>query len=258
MTLFLVLMATVEHYIKYPEERHHPICLLFTPDEEIGRGPEHFDAKRFGAAYAYTLDGAEPDIIEDENFNAAHVDVFASPIALLFRVIGWGFVRNIVHTASIILLLLNPNKEVAEGEGAHDEDPHNQKGVLQILFALEKVDRAETSVDGEARDEGAEGNELLQIKIGDQDRRGTVGDETDQDRIKRREVVIAAQESRDLILANPKDDEPKDKGDHIGIGEDLKRMNKRVDQMLVPRPFPFDLVAATADMGRAFAMFESL
>ena len=52
---------------------HHPVSVLFTPDEEIGRGPEHFDNERFGAEYAYTIDGADPDLIEYENFNAAHV-----------------------------------------------------------------------------------------------------------------------------------------------------------------------------------------
>jgi tripeptide aminopeptidase len=70
-----IIMAALAHYVAHPEEKHHTICILFTPDEEIGRGPEHFDAKKFGAEYAYTFDGAEPDIIEDENFNAAHADI---------------------------------------------------------------------------------------------------------------------------------------------------------------------------------------
>jgi len=61
-----IIMAAVAHYARHPEEKHHTICILFTPDEEIGRGPEHFDAKKFGADYAYTLDGAEPDLIENE------------------------------------------------------------------------------------------------------------------------------------------------------------------------------------------------
>jgi tripeptide aminopeptidase len=77
-----IIMAAVEHYIRHPEEKHHPIAILFTPDEEIGRGPEHFDAKRFGAAYAYTLDGADPDIIEDENFNAAHADITIEGVSI--------------------------------------------------------------------------------------------------------------------------------------------------------------------------------
>ncbi|OPZ36488.1 MAG: Peptidase T [Tenericutes bacterium ADurb.BinA155] len=70
-----IIMAALEHYAKHPEEKHHPICFCFTPDEEIGRGPDHFDAKTFGAAYAYTLDGGIYDEIAIENFNAAHATV---------------------------------------------------------------------------------------------------------------------------------------------------------------------------------------
>ena len=102
-----IIMATVEHYIKHPEEKHHPISLLFTPDEEIGRGPEHFDAKRFGAAYAYTLDGAEPDIIEDENFNAAHADVVIEGVSI-HPGEAKGKMVNALHVAEEFDALLNP------------------------------------------------------------------------------------------------------------------------------------------------------
>ncbi len=50
---------------------HGRLCIAFTPDEEIGRGTEHFDLEGFGAAYAYTVDGSEAGEIEYENFNAA-------------------------------------------------------------------------------------------------------------------------------------------------------------------------------------------
>ncbi|MBR4274793.1 MAG: tripeptide aminopeptidase PepT, partial [Bacilli bacterium] len=63
------------YLVKNKEVKHHPIAILFTPDEEIGRGPEHFDAKKFGADYAYTIDGDYPDHIDIENFNAAHANV---------------------------------------------------------------------------------------------------------------------------------------------------------------------------------------
>jgi len=70
-----IIMSVIEYYVKNPQIRHHPICFCFTPDEEIGRGPENFDAKAFGAAYAYTIDGSEHDVISIENFNAAHADI---------------------------------------------------------------------------------------------------------------------------------------------------------------------------------------
>ena len=70
-----VIMSVLAYLVKNKEIKHHPIAILFTPDEEIGRGPEHFDAKKFGADYAYTIDGDYPDHIDIENFNAAHADI---------------------------------------------------------------------------------------------------------------------------------------------------------------------------------------
>lgn len=65
------IMTLVETLVKHPEIRHGNVQIAFTPDEEIGRGTVHFDVKRFGADFAYTLDGDEVGIIEFENFNAA-------------------------------------------------------------------------------------------------------------------------------------------------------------------------------------------
>ena len=50
---------------------HGRLCVAFTPDEEIGEGPDHFDVAAFGAKYAYTVDGSTPGVIAYENFNAA-------------------------------------------------------------------------------------------------------------------------------------------------------------------------------------------
>jgi len=110
-----IIMATVEYYVKHPEVRHHPICILFTPDEEIGRGPEHFNAKRFGAAYAYTLDGAEPDIIEDENFNAAHADIEIEGVSI-HPGEAKGKLVNALHLASEFDALLNPEERPEKTE----------------------------------------------------------------------------------------------------------------------------------------------
>ena len=54
---------------------HGPVCLAFTPDEEIGEGAENFEPDSFGARFAFTLDGGEVDLLETENFNAASADV---------------------------------------------------------------------------------------------------------------------------------------------------------------------------------------
>lgn len=64
-------MTMAEYFLSHPEIPHGEICIGFTPDEEIGRGADHFDVKDFGAAVAYTVDGGPIGEIEYENFNAA-------------------------------------------------------------------------------------------------------------------------------------------------------------------------------------------
>jgi len=65
------IMAAVEYLINHPEIKHGTIKIGFTPDEEIGRGADLFDVEKFGADFAYTLDGGEIGELEYENFNAA-------------------------------------------------------------------------------------------------------------------------------------------------------------------------------------------
>jgi len=64
------IMAAAEFLIEHPEIPHGTVRIGFTPDEEIGRGVDHFDVKRFGAAYAYTLDASGRGTIEMETFSA--------------------------------------------------------------------------------------------------------------------------------------------------------------------------------------------
>ena len=54
---------------------HGKLCVAFTPDEEVGKGPDHFDVKGFGADYAYTFDGGPENEISFDNFNAAKAEV---------------------------------------------------------------------------------------------------------------------------------------------------------------------------------------
>ena len=65
------IMSAVQYIVEHPEFKHGKICIGFTPDEEIGRGVVKFDVERFGADYAYTMDGGEVGELEFENFNAA-------------------------------------------------------------------------------------------------------------------------------------------------------------------------------------------
>ncbi len=68
------IMSFAETLIKEQRE-HGKICIAFTPDEEVGRGTEHFDIGKFGADFAYTVDGGMVNSIDYENFNAAAAQI---------------------------------------------------------------------------------------------------------------------------------------------------------------------------------------
>jgi tripeptide aminopeptidase len=69
------IMTAIEYLVNNPDIKHGTIKIGFTPDEEIGKGVDHFDVNKFGAQYAYTLDGGEVGELEFENFNAAYAKV---------------------------------------------------------------------------------------------------------------------------------------------------------------------------------------
>ena len=69
------IMDAVQYIVGHPEFKHGDIMIGFTPDEEIGRGVVKFDVAKFGAKYAYTLDGGAVGELEYENFNAAGATV---------------------------------------------------------------------------------------------------------------------------------------------------------------------------------------
>ncbi len=65
------IISAVEYLLSHPEIKHGKIRIGFTPDEEIGQGADHFDVQKFGADFAYTMDGGRIGELEFENFNAA-------------------------------------------------------------------------------------------------------------------------------------------------------------------------------------------
>ena len=69
------IMTAIQYVVEHPEFKHGDIMIGFTPDEEIGRGVVKFDVEKFGARYAYTLDGGAVGELEYENFNAAGATV---------------------------------------------------------------------------------------------------------------------------------------------------------------------------------------
>jgi tripeptide aminopeptidase len=69
------IVTAMEYLVQHPEIKHGKIRIGFTPDEEIGRGADLFDVKKFGAEWAYTMDGSQIGELEYENFNAAGVKI---------------------------------------------------------------------------------------------------------------------------------------------------------------------------------------
>ena len=96
------IMNAVQYIIEHPEFKHGEIKIGFTPDEEIGRGVVKFDVKRFGADYAYTMDGGEIGELEFENFNAA-----SAKIHIQGRNVHPGYAKDKMKNAIIIGMELN-------------------------------------------------------------------------------------------------------------------------------------------------------
>ena len=75
------IMTAVDTIVK-EDLPHGEIAIAFTPDEEIGEGTDGFDLEKFGAEYAYTVDGGDVNIIEYENFNAASADILIKGVSI--------------------------------------------------------------------------------------------------------------------------------------------------------------------------------
>ena len=69
------IMTMLEWFRRHPDVSHGTIQIAFTPDEEIGEGADHFDVARFGADFAFTVDGGAAGEVEYQNFNAASCKV---------------------------------------------------------------------------------------------------------------------------------------------------------------------------------------
>ena len=96
------IMNAVQYIVEHPEFKHGEIKIGFTPDEEIGRGVAKFDVKKFGAEYAYTMDGGDVGELEFENFNAA-----SAKIHIQGRNVHPGYAKGKMKNAILIGMELN-------------------------------------------------------------------------------------------------------------------------------------------------------
>lgn len=96
------ILAAVEYFLQHPQIKHGPLCIGFTPDEEVGDGTKYFDVAKFGAEIGYTIDGSGIGSIDYENFNAA-----SATLVIKGRNVHPGDSKNKMINASLIGIELN-------------------------------------------------------------------------------------------------------------------------------------------------------
>jgi tripeptide aminopeptidase len=110
------IITAMDQLIRHPQIKHGKIRICFTPDEEVGRGTDHFDVAKFGADFAFTLDGSEIGELEYENFNAA-----SAKITVKGRSVHPGSAKNAMinsmHVANRIIQALPPDQRPEHTEG---------------------------------------------------------------------------------------------------------------------------------------------
>lgn len=110
------IMTAMQFLIDHPEIQHGKIRIAFNPDEEIGEGAHNFDVSKFGAEWAYTMDGGEVGELEYENFNAA-----GAKIIIQGRNVHPGYAKNkmtnALHIATKLVSLLPENQRPEHTEG---------------------------------------------------------------------------------------------------------------------------------------------
>jgi tripeptide aminopeptidase len=112
------IITAMEYLVQHPEIPRGNVRIAFTPDEEIGRGPDKFDIKRFNAQYAYTVDGGALGEFEYENFNAAK-----AKISIQGMNVHPGSAKNKMKNSMLIAMELNnmlPSSEVPEHTDAYE------------------------------------------------------------------------------------------------------------------------------------------
>lgn len=130
------IMNAVEYLVEHPEVKHPEVKIGFTPDEEIGRGVVKFDVARFGADYAYTMDGGAIGELEFENFNAA-----AATVKIQGRNIHPGYAKGKMKNAMLIGMEFNSLLPVEQ----RPEYTEGYEGFYHLIGLKGSVEQAELS-----------------------------------------------------------------------------------------------------------------
>lgn len=130
------IITAMEHLLQHPEIKHGKIRICFTPDEEIGEGADHFDVEKFGAEWAYTMDGGIIGELEYENFNAA-----GAKVSIQGRSVHPGSAKDKMVNALIVankLVTLLP-------ESQRPEHTTGYEGFFHLIGMSGSVDAANVS-----------------------------------------------------------------------------------------------------------------
>lgn len=104
-----IIMTVAKYFMENRDQEFGDIKIGITPDEEIGRGADLFDVEKFGADFAYTIDGGPVGELEYENFNAASVDIHIEG-----KSVHPGSAKNVLINALLVALELNQMLPVNE------------------------------------------------------------------------------------------------------------------------------------------------
>ena len=171
------IVSAMEYLINHPEIKHGIIRICFTPDEEVGKGAHKFDVKKFGADWAYTMDGSQIGELEYENFNAA-----SAKITINGKIVHPGYAKGkMINSMSIAgdFILRLPSKEVPEStegyEGffhLHQFKGNVEQSILQYIIRDHDTDlfnnRKQFMIDLVARMNSELGNNAIELDIKDQ------------------------------------------------------------------------------------------
>jgi tripeptide aminopeptidase len=123
----------MEYLLQHPEIKHGKIRIGFTPDEEIGRGADRFDVRKFGAEFAYTVDGGEVGELEYETFNASQ-----AVVSIQGRNVHPGVAKNKMVNAILLAMEFNAMLPVNE----RPEFTERREGFIHLFNMQGSVEEA--------------------------------------------------------------------------------------------------------------------
>jgi len=171
------IVSAMEHLINNPEIKHGKIRICFTPDEEVGKGAHMFDVEKFGAEWAYTMDGSQVGELEYENFNAA-----GAKVTINGKIVHPGYAKgkmvNSMLIANEFMAALPKNEIPQETEGyegfyhLHGMSGEVEKSTLEYIIRDHDFDLFEarkTTFQKVADTLNKKlGSDLVQVEIKDQ------------------------------------------------------------------------------------------